>query len=175
MSGASNLHAHLTPLPIEVTAAGHSYTIPAMDAVAWVALLGDPDMPLHEIFPNLAGQQPAEFIEDLIWEGGITSKEVDQIAYDIITAAGDRPWWITIRVIHAARGAWDRVYVNDAAGKSLAGWLDEVWWRIISQIDPKKLASFTNEIETPPKGFETEVDFDAEERAFLAAMKAVAT
>lgn len=46
---------------------------------------------------------------------------------------------------------------------------------MITRVDPKKLTSFTSEIETPPKGLQQELNFDAEEQAFLAAMRAVAT
>src|SRR4029450_10961704 len=74
----------------------------------------------------------------------------------------------------AARDAWDIVHVNTATGMSLAGWLDDIWSNIMNHIDPKKKAGWIGEIESPPKGVDAAVDFDAEERAFLNAMKAVA-
>jgi hypothetical protein len=43
----------------------------------------------------------------------------------------------------------------------------------MAHIDPKKKAAWINDIQTPPKGTEAEIDFDAEEQAFLNAMKAV--
>jgi hypothetical protein len=82
---------------------------------------------------------------------------------------------VVLRVIAAMTESWSVVHVNQASGKSLAGWLDEVWSNIMSHADPKKISSWVNEVETPPKGFESEMDFDAEERAFLSAMKAVMT
>lgn len=56
---------------------------------------------------------------------------------------------------------------------SLAGWLDEIWTKIMERIDPKKKAAWISDIQRPPKGVKEEVDFDAEGAAFMAAMNAV--
>lgn len=174
MSGpsASDLLVHLQPCPVQVELQGRTFTIPALDAVAWVRLL----LPIepYEIFPGLAGQDAIDLVEDMLWEGELTADELTRIAMDVISTAADRPWWTAMKILLSAAQAWDRVHVNNAAGMSLAGWLDQIWSKMIPYIDPKKFTAVEVDLATPPKGWETEVDFDAEEAAWMAAMKAVA-
>lgn len=173
MSGATDLLAHLRPCPIDVTFEARTYTIPAMDAVEWIALI-DGDAPdLYEIFPTRAGHSALEHVEDALWENRVTQQQVGDVALEAIGAAADRPWWVALRIIASAKSSWHSLHVNRAVGMSLAGWLDEVWSKIMERIDPKKLAGWVSEIESVPKGYEGEVDFDDEEKAFLAAMNAV--
>lgn len=144
-----------------------------MDAVEWLALLDAPAADLYEIFPGLAGDHAKEHVEDALWEGRVTQEQVGNLALEVIGVAGDRRWWVVVHLIGSAKSAWSLVHVNNAVGMSLAGWLDEVYSKIMERIDPKKRAAWISDIETPPKGAESEIDFDEEERAFLAAMKAV--
>lgn len=173
MSSATDLVAHLRPLAVQVDFAGVTYTVPAMDAVDWLILIDGPAPDLYEIFPGRAGREAIDAVEDALWEGSVTSDDVGKLGLEVIAAAGDRPWWVVLRLIHAAKDAWSIVHVNNAVGVSLAGWLDQVWSKIMERIDPKKVAGWISEIESTPKGWEGTVDFDDEERAFLAAMNAV--
>ncbi len=173
MSRASDLLAHLRPCPIHVDFLGRTYTIPALDAVEWIALIDGDHADLYEIFPVLAGTQAMEAVEDALWEGDAQSEDVAQVALAAIGAAADRDWWVALNIIRSAATAWDVVHVNNAAGMSLAGWLDQVWSKIIDHIDPKKRAGWETEISKPPKNVAKDIDFDEEEQAFLAAMNAV--
>lgn len=173
MSRASDLLAHLRPCPIYVDFLGRTFVIPAMDAVDWVALVDGQHPDLYEIFPVLAGPEAIEAVEDALWEGDADRDDVGQVALNAIGAAGDRDWWVVLNIIRSATSAWSIVHVNRAAGMSLAGWLDELYSKIMEHIDPKKRASWISEVEKPPKGLKQEIDFDEEEAAFLAAMNAV--
>lgn len=173
MSSASDLVAHLKPLPIQVEFAGRMFTIEAMDAVDWIMLIDGPEADLYEIFPVRAGREALDFVEDALWDGTASTRDVADTALEAIAAAADRPWWVTIRLIASAKEAWSIVHVNNAAGMSLAGWLDQLWSKIMERIDPKKMASWVSSIESTPKGYEGQVDYDDEERAFIAAMNAV--
>lgn len=173
MSSASDLLAHLRPCPISVIFDRVIYELPTMDAIEWIILIDGPSPDLYEIFPALAGQQAVEHVEDALWEGRVSPDDVGKVALAAIGAAADRPWWEALRIIRAAKDSWSVVHVNRAAGMSLAGWLDELWSKIMENIDPKKRAAWITEVQSPPKGADVEVDFDDEERAFLAAMKAV--
>jgi hypothetical protein len=175
VSSASDLLLHLTPCDLAVECDGQSFTIPAMDALGWLRLILADPLDLYQVFPTLAGSGAVECVEDAMWEGRLDLDGLQRLGLEVIGAAGDRPWWVVLRVIAAVTESWSVVHVNQASGKSLAGWLDEVWSNIMSHADPKKISSWVNEVETPPKGFESEMDFDAEERAFLSAMKAVMT
>lgn len=174
MSSASDLLLHLRPCKIQVTFEDRTYTIPAMDAVDWIVYLDGDHPDLYEIFPVLAGQDAIEHVEDALWEERVTLDDVAQVALEAVGVAADRKWWVVIKMIGSAKHRWDVVHVNRAAGMSLAGWLDELWSKIIAHIDPKKRQAWINDIQAPPKGVREEVDFDAEEAAFLNAMKAVA-
>lgn len=174
MSSASDLLLHLRPCPLSVEFEGVVYTIAAMDAIEWVAILDGPTPDAYEIFPMLAGRDAVAHVEDALWEERATLAEVAELGRAAISTAADRPWWEVMNLLGAMKGAWDVVHVNDAAGRSLAGWLDEVWSKIMSHIDPKKKAAWINGVQTPPKNVAVEIDFDAEEQAFLNAMKAVA-
>lgn len=171
MSGASDLLLHLTPCPVEVTLLGRSFDIPALDAVTWLRILTAKNLDLYAIFPGLAGDDAVELVEDVLWDELATAEEIDRIALDVISAVADRPWWVVLRVLQSSLDAWDRLHVNNAAGMSLAGWLDELWAKIMTLMDPKRITGWVASIEAPPKGWEQTVDFDAEERAFMAAMR----
>ena len=173
MSSASDLLLHLRPCAIEVTFDGAVYTIDAMDAVEWIIHLDGPHPDLYAIFPKKAGDVAVEHVEDALWEERVTTDQVGQVGLDALSVAADRPWWVALRVIFAAKESWSIVHANNAAGMSLAGWLDQVWSNIMAHIDPKKRAAWITDVESPPKGHAAEIDFDAEERAFLNAMKAV--
>lgn len=173
MSSASDLLAHLRPCKITVTFEGVDYTIPAMDAIEWVALIDGPDADLYDIFPTLAGPEAIEAVEDALWDGRATSKDVGDVGLAAIAAAADRPWWVVLNILKSVLGAWHIVHVNAAGGKSLAGWLDELWSRVVDHIDPKERTSWVARIEAPPKNIQAEINYDEEEQAFLAAMNAV--
>lgn len=171
MSGASDLILHLVPCPLEVILLDRAFTIPAMDAVDWLRILTIPGLSAYDVFPVLAGPDAVEFVEDVLWDELATDGEITRLGFDVISAAADRPWWVAVRIVASVAEAWDRVHVNQAAGASFAGWLDEVWSRIMSLMDPKRVVGWVGSVEAPPEGWEAEVDFDAQERAFMAAMR----
>lgn len=173
MSSVSDLLVHLRPCKITVEFLGVDYTIPAMDAVEWIALIDGPNPDLYEIFPAMAGQDAMEAVEDALWDGRADREQVGMLALEALAAAADRDWWVAVNIVRSAATAWDRVHVNHAQGMSLAGWLDEVWSKIMALIDPNKRAAWVSDITKPPAGTKQEIDFDAEEQAFLAAMNAV--
>lgn len=144
-----------------------------MDAVEWIVLLDGPSPDAYEIFPMLAGADAVAHVEEAMWEGRVTSADIAKLGQEAITTAADRPWYVVMNLLASVKDAWSVVHVNSAVGMSLAGWLDEVWSKTMSHIDPKKKASWVSRIETPPKGTEAVIDFDAEEQAFLNAMNAV--
>jgi hypothetical protein len=155
VSSVSDILAHLRPCPVQVDFLGHAYTIPALDAAQWVALIDGQHPDLYEIFPVLAGPEAVEAVEDALWDGHADEDDVAMVALNALGAAGSL------------------VHVNGAVGMSLAGWLDEVWSKVMQHIDPKKRTQWISEVERAPKGLKQEIDFDEEERAFLAAMNAV--
>lgn len=173
MPSVSDLLLHLRPCKTWIAFEGQGYSIPAMDAVEWLVHIDGPHPDLYEIFPVLAGQAAVEHVEDALWENRVTHDDIAQLSLDALAVAADRDWWVALRIIASAKANWEHIHVNQAAGMSLAGWLDEVWSKIMERIDPKKKASWVSDVERPPKGVKQQIDFDDEEKAFLAAMNAV--
>ena len=173
MSSASDLLLHLRACPVTVEFEQARYTVPAMDAVEWIAILDGPEPDVYEIFPMLAGRDAVVHVEEALWEARVSIDQIAELGRAVISTAADRPWYEVMNLLGAVKEAWSIVHVNAAAGMSLAGWLDEVWSKVMAHIDKDKRASWIGAVQTPPKGVEVQVDFDAEERAFLNAMNAV--
>lgn len=173
MSSGSDLLSHLTPCEYRIDFHGLVFDFPALDAVGWLRLILAEPFNLYSIFPEKLGPEAIELVEDMLWEERVTMEEVERTGLNVISAASDRPWWTALKLIALARDSWEIVHVNQAVGVPLAGWLDQVWTKAVQHCDPTKLTSLRQQLDTPPKGFETEIDFDAEEQAFLNAMKAV--
>lgn len=173
MPGVSDLLVHLRPCQVEVRFEDRVYVLPAMDAVDWIVHIDGPTPDLYEIFPVLAGQDAIAHVEEALWEERVSADDVGQLGLDALAVAADRPWWVALRIIAAAKTNWEYVHTNQAVGMSLAGWLDEIWSKIMERIDPKRKQAWIAEVEQVPKGVAHEVDFDAEEAAFMAAMNAV--
>lgn len=171
MSAADDLLIHLVARPIEVDFLGTTFTIPARDALGWLELIIDLDP--WQVFPVQAGQRAVDETIEALWSGQVEIEELTKIAMEVISVAADRPWWEALRIIHVAKDAWDIVHVHQVNDRPLAGWLDEVWSRILQHCDPKKRASFIGQVTEVPKGWADDVDFSGEERAFMAAMNAV--
>lgn len=150
---------------------GREFTIPAMDAVAWVRLVTTAPLDTYAIFPKLAGPEAVNVVEDALWDGELTEDDLVKMALEAVAVAADRPWWTTLRLLNSVAGAWPHLHVNNATGMSFAGWLDEVWSKAISVMDQKHRPAWEHQIESPPKGWESEVDFNEEEKAFMSAMR----
>lgn len=170
---------HLIACPITITFRDRTYTIPAMNTTEWMRILGGENVDLYDIFPTLAGSEAIEHVEDVIWDELDGSDEVRRLACEIITVAGDRPWWVTVRLVGLLRDDYkllggDLALAGIRGDVPLAMWLDCLWSLVLRRIDPKKVTSWVHQVETPPKEWQEETDVEAEERAFMAAMRAVA-
>lgn len=173
----SNILMHLAPCVIQVNFEESEYHIPAMTAHQWCQIiLGDPFDP-YDVFPLLAGTDAIIDVEDAIDHGRQTSEDVTRVAYEVITVAGDRPWWVTMRILAVATQVWDRIGGTlvregvDSRHLPLAAWLDAVWSIMTSHVDQENRAPWLHQMEAVPTGWEAEIDFDEQERAFIAAMK----
>jgi hypothetical protein len=154
-----------------MTLGGREFTIPALDAVEWVRILTAAPLDTYAIFPILAGPEAVEAVEDAAWDGGLDEEDLVRMSLEAIAIAADRPWWVVLRLLSSVAGAWEHLHVNNARGMSLAGWLDEVWSKAVSIMDQKHRPAWEHQIEFPPKGWESSVDFNEEEKAFMSAMR----
>jgi hypothetical protein len=176
---ASNVLVHLAPCDIQVSFDSQDYTISAMNAHVWCQLLLDDPFDPYNVFPGLAGEAAVVAVEDALGDKRMETEDVARVALEIVTIAGDRPWWVTIRILYVAGEVWDRIGGTlvregvDSRQLPLAAWLDAVWSILLAYVDPKKMAAWLHQIEATPKGWESAIDFDEQEQAFMAAMKSV--
>lgn len=172
----SDILVHLAPCDIGVTWAGELFIIPARTAYEWAQLLLAEPFDPYEVFPGLAGPAAVIAVEDALGNGTASDDDLSRAALGVVTTAGDRPWWVTIRILGCAGLCWDRIGGTlireriDAREITLAAWMDAMWMIMKTYVDPKKLASWTHQIEQAPKGWAEDIDLDENEQAFMAAM-----
>jgi hypothetical protein len=170
--------ASLRAFPITITCGGE-HIIPAHNADVWLERLLVAQIDPYQVFPVLGGLAVVDAVEDALMAGEVTLSDVGDAALDLITLAGGRPWWATVRLLGTVRHAFDRVHGKiilagvRATELPLAAWLDACYAVTLDMIDPAKITKFTTDLMAPPPGIEVELDFDSEEKAFAAAMRAM--
>lgn len=166
----------LCPLPIIVRVEGHDLEIPAMTAAEWLTVLMVESLELDDIFPGLLGEDDIDLVEELIISGVLGLGEFHELVLSIIEVASARPWWVTLRLIEAARGSWDILGGEmglrgvDATRLSLSAWLDILLLTIIRSMEQKDVQMFTLKLEAPPPQAQQDAEQSMEmpAAAFLA-------
>lgn len=167
--------ASLGWVDITVDLLGRSWTIPAMPAAGWLKILWERPFDPDSIFPDLA-DAVAE-VEEAILYGQLASDEPTRVACEILEEASGYRWWFTVQLAMAVRAAWPRVGGTlilagvDPARISLGAWLSAAYACCLDLMDPKKVTQFVNQLNTPPAGFEVELDEERESAAFMAMMQ----
>jgi hypothetical protein len=174
--------ASLAPVDIYVSFESQEYLIPAMPALDWLRVLMRESPSLLDIVPGLLQSTDRAALEDLISTEAVPFGEVEAVAYEAISIASGRDYWVTIRLVAIARASWDTVggliaRSNIRADQiSLGAWVDAVFHicceLIASGKDGKQhLVRFTSELEAPPPGVEVQIDEEFEALAFERAVR----
>jgi hypothetical protein len=152
---ATNAIASLRPFDTEVEVAGQWVRVPARPAVDWLEqLMGD--IELFMIFPGFCDPEDADFVDECLRTGEVTTDEVDGVTLTLIETASGRPWWTTLRMIHIAEQRWGILGSEmtrlgiDPTRISLAAWLDVLWPMFFRYMDEQKWTTFAAQIEVPP-------------------------
>jgi hypothetical protein len=153
----------LRPWPVEVEVAGESYTIPAMPAADWLALLMEPRLRPDHIFPGLLDGPGQAEIEEAVHDGLMDVEEYLNLGLEVLSQVTGRPWWVSLRLISVARNGWDAVGGElvrkaDADRLSIAGWIDVAYHVIIQAMEDNKRPMFLLKLELPPDGWGEETD-----------------
>lgn len=140
--------------PVAIRLGGAGFEIPALPARDWLAVLMVEDFDPADVFPDLAGDLDDE-IAELILAGTIDLDDLDDAAFDVISAVSGRPWWIALRLIATARASWAvlgpmMIMRVDAGAVSLSAWLDVLLMTIMESIDRDKAEMFVLQLEAPP-------------------------
>lgn len=151
------------------------WTIPALPASDWLAVLMVEDIEPDDIFPGLLEQSDADRVEDLLTSGEMSLDDIYEAFFDIIEAVSSRYWWVALRLIHIAFDQWhvlgpDMVMRGaDANQLSLSAWLDSLTVTVVQGMKREQVTTFTMQLEAPPVG-ETipEEDMGMSADAFLS-------
>jgi hypothetical protein len=165
----------LRPWPVTVHLGHRDWTIPALPAADWLtALMQDPLDP-DDIFPGLLCREDQDSLEEALVLGDITVEEMYDAVLDIISTVSARSWWITLRLTFLARDSWDNLGAElilkgvDPERLSISAWLDAFLLVVLRNIDPKRAAAFTMQLEVPPEGESMpEEDMEMSADAFLS-------
>ena len=146
-----------------------------MPAAGWLAVLLPKDWGLGDVFPGLLEPDDADWVDDQIAQGDISEDDLEAVQLNILSTVTGRPWYVSMRLIQIASGAWDSIGADiltqaDAAVLSIAGWLDVLYLVILRAMDENKTQLFVSELGLPPVGYATEdpQDLEMTHDAFMA-------
>lgn len=164
--------ASLSPTKITVDYLGKSYTVPAMTASQWLAILWETDFSPDDIFPRLVNAD--DDVIDAIVLDGVTPKEVFDVAMEILEIASGYRWWFAVRAAAMLKASWFRVggfAMFNPATISLGLFLTSMLGQCIEHMEPKKAVELIEALNEVPDGYEGPTEEFADGAAFLAAMQ----
>lgn len=170
--------ASLRAWELEVELADRTFVVPSAMSNVWLPILMAEPLDLAEVIPGMLSDADQETLEEALMDGLVSARDVSDLALEVITEAAGRPWWWTLRLLHAASGAWLHVWGSlVAAGvnpqvMSLGAMLDAIYATMLprGQVREEVRRQFDRELAAPPPGVKQEIDEDREAAAFLAMM-----
>ena len=149
----------LQPWPVIITLASHEVTIPALSAAEWLAVLmvGE-KLWIEDVLPGLLGEDDAKLVEDALYDGSLDLVDLHETGLKVVEFASGRPWWVSLRVIEAARANWDLMGAElmlhgiDASRVSLSAWIDVSTVLMTRLMKPEDATMFLMQLEAAPEG-----------------------
>lgn len=142
----------------------------------WVAALIDEE-PIQAIMELLDDEVHDLLVDELI-EGRIDARTLEHGLLDVVSLVSGRPWWFTLRLLHAAQGAWDTVggfmalRGVRAEQLSLQAYMDALLAAVLRHVEPKDQTSMLARLKAPPAGATiAAIDEAREEDVFRAQMR----
>jgi hypothetical protein len=177
--------ASLSRDPIVFDLRGKRFTVPALDAAAWLTILFGDRLTLMDIIPGLLSDDEQDEVNLGVIDGDVAIEDLNAIAEDVLSVASGRDWWVTVRLVTIAKMNWD--VIGGELGKlgldwtvtPLGTWLDVAYSVMRTAIaeggDSKtaqsRLTKFVNDLERSPADPSEELDEEAEAEAFMRAMQ----
>lgn len=175
--------ASLEPFGLEVEVAGRDFLIPAAPALHWLRILLSDSPSIDDILPNMAGPECRAHLYRAIMLGQFSTDEWKNLIWDIVEAVSGRRWWQALNLVNAMKEPdnWSQVFGHlllrgiDVREVSFAAWLDATYALVTENMDKDEKIKFQLAVDTVPDEVSVEdaIDEAAQERAFLAMMKAV--
>lgn len=150
------------------------YTIPAMSAADWLAVLMVSQLAAQDVFPGMLGD-PAEQeeIRRQLRSGELDVFEIEDLALETISTVCGRPWWVALRLVYTAQSSWDALGGEmarraDPQRLSIAAWLDVLFLLVVQNIDNEKRTMFLMKLELAPEGWGEQTEPEMSPESFLA-------
>lgn len=171
--------ASVASFPVIATLLGEEHTIPAMAAVEWLSILLDGPLDVSRIIPGLLDDDVQDRVDDALWDGELTEKDLVDTALAVLTVAAGRSWWRALHLLSAVGNEWLLVHGRmvmqgvDPGRLSLGGYLDALYAVTVDNMTAEQRRDFDRVLDTPPAGELPVLDEDAEGQEFLALMSQV--
>lgn len=175
--------ASLAPSPVEVEITGHEFVIPAAPAAVWLRIFLDDRPNVDMILPGMAGRECRTVIYRGLMNRTFTVKEWQDMICEVIEVVSGRRWWQAMNFINGMKDPdnWQSIFGHltlrgvDVNTVSLAAWLDAAYALVTESMSKEDRIKFELAIDTVPDGVSPEeaIDEAAQQRAFMAMMKAV--
>lgn len=170
-------NASLEICDIELTLGGVDYLMRGRPAADWLVLLFDWN--LNPVVPGWLDPDDENAVIGGIEDELISAKEIEDVTWDVVSAAAGRPWWWAMQLIRYAGEdihRWSRVSGRlilagvDPVFISLAAWVDAVYVVLTDKLEvgSDEYKDFMAAIDTPPTV--ELLDEDEEAAAFLSMM-----
>jgi hypothetical protein len=172
----ANALASLLETPVQVAIGPLEFEVAVPKADFWLKALLDDPIDWDMILPGLLTEDEQLLLEESFLDGSVEMEDLTKALVDIVTEVSGLKWYTTVVLCTLQRDIWERT----GARLILAGlrpqemtfgaWTIAIFSSVMDNIDPKEAANFVTTITTPPPGYEEELDFEAEEKAFMSAM-----
>ena len=167
--------ASIRSWPIAITLAESEFVIPPQSAAAWLVVLMEERIQTLDLVPGMLRPDDQQEVIDLLAEGRIDLKEINEVCLEVIRSASGRDWWWTMRMLAVLADMWPALFGQmadmDLERVPLGAFLDRAYFTCIQHMPEDKRKLFDLELEAVPEGVEVELDEDAESRAFLQMMQ----
>lgn len=175
MPVATDPLASLTSWPVDFALAGRHYTIPGQSAAQWLMVLLEEFGSFEPVIELLPVEHKAQIEQDII-DGAIDHQEKEQTFRDVVEVVAGRPWWVVLNYLNLISSFWSRFHGRillsglDVEKVPLGAYLDAAHFAFIENRDEQSIQKIINFLETPPAGFDIELDEQSEGDTFLAMM-----
>lgn len=143
---------------VYVEIGGVEYHMDGRSAADWIEQLISSD--LSAVVPGWLDDRDEDRILDLMGQGKISFKEIEEAGRDVISNAAGRPWWWALKLMAFAVSDvhhWSRINGRlilagvDSTAISLSAWVDAVYFQHIEKFeDPDERLKFQAEMDMPP-------------------------
>jgi len=153
-SKPSPIAASISPQPVQVEAAGRSFTIPVLPASNWIVALSGPE-PVSEVFPGLLSSGDFDRILDLMEDGRVDVEDLRKPAFEAVTAASGFRWWEALRLVGMAEGGPSvigemTIRGIDPADIPFGRWCAAVYVLATRNLEPKERMKWDAKFSAPP-------------------------